>query len=199
MKPHNRSDEEHIQHMKCALPPNVRAASSSVITGDYITGDLVFKRFRSTRDPALVIGTRSVMDGVLFNLGKDGFIEIGDDCCFRDAYLICEGEIRVGHRVFIGWHATIVDCDFHPLDTSERIKDAIALSPVGEGVERPAILSRRVVIEDDVWIGPNATILKGVCIGAGAVVSPGAVVTRDVAPGSKVIGNPATEIGETRE
>lgn len=184
---------------KCALPPNVRSACSSVITGDYITGDLVFKRFRSTRDPALVIGRRSVMDGVLFNLGKEGFVEIGDDCCFRDAYLICEGEIRIGHSVFIAWHATIVDCDFHPLDPSERIKDAIALSPLGEGVERPVILSRRVVIEDGVWIGPNATILKGVHIGAGAVISPGAVVTRDVAPGIQVIGNPARETDDMRE
>lgn len=192
----NQPDEPR---MRCTLPPNVRSASCSVITGDYISGDLVFKRFRSTRDPALVIGRRSLMDGVLFNLGTDGFVEIGDDCCFRDAYLICEGEISIGHRVFIGWHATIVDCDFHPLDPSERIKDAIALSPLGVGVQRPAVLSRRVVIEDDVWIGPNATILKGVCIGAGAVVSPGAVVTRDVGPGSQVIGNPAREIGESRE
>lgn len=188
----NRPDEPLI---RCVLPPNVRSASSSVITGDYITGELVFKRFRSTRDPALVIGRRSVMDGVLFNLGTDGFVEIGDDCWFRDAYIICEGEVRIGHRVVIGWHATIVDCDFHPLEPTERIKDAIALSPLGEGVERPAILPRHVVIENDVWIGPNATILKGVCIGAGAVVSPGAVVTGDVAPGTKVIGNPAREAG----
>jgi acetyltransferase-like isoleucine patch superfamily enzyme len=196
MKSYNRPNEPR---MSCVLPPNVRSASGSVIIGDYITGDLVFKRFRSKRDPALVVGRRSVMDGVLFNLGENGYVEIGDDCSFHDAYLICEGEIRVGHRVFLGWHATIVDCDFHPLDPSKRMKDAVALSPLGEGVERPEVLSRRVVIEDDVWIGPNATILKGVCIGAGAVVSPGAVVTRDLAPGSHVIGNPAKEIGETRE
>lgn len=185
--------------IRCDLPANVRSASNSVITGDYITGDLVFKRFRSKRDPALVIGRRSVMDGVLFNLGENGFVEIGDDCSFHDAYLICEGELHVGNRVFVGWHATIVDCDFHPLDPAERINDAIALSPLGEGMERPAVVSRRVVIGNNVWIGPNASILKGVCIGAGAVVSPGAVVTRDVAPGSQVIGNPAREIRERRE
>jgi acetyltransferase-like isoleucine patch superfamily enzyme len=47
------------------------------------------------------------------------------------------------------------------------------------------------VVGDDVWIGWNATILKGVTIGAGAVVEPGAVVTRDVPPGAIVGGNPA--------
>ena len=48
------------------------------------------------------------------------------------------------------------------------------------------IEARPVVIEDDVWIGYNATVLKGVRVGAGAVVAPGAVVLRDVAPGSWV-------------
>ena len=51
--------------------------------------------------------------------------------------------------------------------------------------------TRPVVIEDDAWIGIGAIVLKGVTIGAGARVEPGAVVTRDVAPGARVAGNPA--------
>jgi len=50
------------------------------------------------------------------------------------------------------------------------------------------------VIEDDVWIGFNATILKGVRIGAGSIINPGAVVINDVAPGIIVAGNPANSI-----
>ena len=46
-------------------------------------------------------------------------------------------------------------------------------------------------ISDDVWIGANATILKGVTIGTGAVVGAGAVVTRDVPDYAIVMGNPA--------
>jgi acetyltransferase-like isoleucine patch superfamily enzyme len=53
---------------------------------------------------------------------------------------------------------------------------------------------RQVVVSDDVWIGNNATILKGVHIGAGAIVQPGAVVTRDVSAGVTVAGNPAREL-----
>ena len=48
-----------------------------------------------------------------------------------------------------------------------------------------------VVIDRDVWIGSNATVLPGVRIGAGSIVGAGAVVTRDVAPGKLVLGVPA--------
>jgi acetyltransferase-like isoleucine patch superfamily enzyme len=53
-----------------------------------------------------------------------------------------------------------------------------------------------VEIEDCVWIGPNATILKGVRIGAGAVIEPGSLVTRDVPARARVMGNPARVVGE---
>jgi acetyltransferase-like isoleucine patch superfamily enzyme len=53
-----------------------------------------------------------------------------------------------------------------------------------------------VIIEDDVWIGPNVTILKGVRIGAGAFIEPGSLVTRDVPPRARVLGNPAQVVGE---
>lgn len=48
-----------------------------------------------------------------------------------------------------------------------------------------------IVIEDDVWIGFQAVILPGVTIGKGSIVGAGAVVTRDVEPGSIVAGVPA--------
>ena len=51
-----------------------------------------------------------------------------------------------------------------------------------------------VVIEDDVWIGGNVTVLPGVTIGQGAVVAAGAVVTRDVPPRTLVGGVPAKVI-----
>lgn len=48
-----------------------------------------------------------------------------------------------------------------------------------------------IIIDDDVWIGMNVTILSGVKIGKGAVIATGSVVTKDVAPYSIVGGNPA--------
>jgi acetyltransferase-like isoleucine patch superfamily enzyme len=53
-----------------------------------------------------------------------------------------------------------------------------------------------VIIEDDVWIGPNAVILKGVRVGRGAFVEAGAVVTSHVPSRARVLGNPAKVVGE---
>ena len=55
-----------------------------------------------------------------------------------------------------------------------------------------------VTICNDVWIGFNATILKGVTIGAGAIVQPGAVVISNVEEGDIVAGNPAIKTGSAQ-
>ena len=168
------------------LPPNAAAGENTLITSDY-----AFKRFRSREPRALVIGTHCTMDGVHFALGEKGRLSIGDYCYFTNAVLLCELEVRIGRYVMIGWNTTIADSDFHPIDPAQRIADAIACSPLGGGRARPPIATKAVVIEDDVWIGPNATILKGVRIGAGAFIEAGSLVTRDVPPGAAVAGNPA--------
>ena len=63
--------------------------------------------------------------------------------------------------------------------------------PKGEGiVELP------VVIEDNVWIGEYATVLKGVTVGRGSIVASHSVVTKDVEPYSIVAGNPAKKVKE---
>lgn len=174
-----------------ALPANVRVGANSVIGGAY-----AFKRFRTRREPGLIVGSHCTLDGTHFAAGEQGRIEIGDYCYFTNAVLLCEEELRIGNYVVIGWNATIADTDFHPLGPAERIADAIACSPLAEGRARPTILRRPVIIEDDVWIGPNATILKGVRIGAGAFVEAGALVTRNVPAGARVVGNPAQLLEE---
>lgn len=173
------------------LPANVRVGANSVISGD-----LAFKRFYSRHDPALIIGAHCTMEGVHFALGEEARVEIGDYCYFTDAVLLCELELRIGSYVVLGWNVTLADTDFHPIAPAMRIADAIACSPLGKGRPRPAIMRQPVVIEDDVWIGPNATILKGVRIGTGAFVEAGALVTRDVPPRARVVGNPAQIVGE---
>ena len=172
------------------LPANVKAG-----VGTLINGESAFKRFQAATSPGLVLGRHCTMDGVQFAVGKHGVIEIGDYCYFTNTVLLCELSLRIGSYVVMGWNTTVADTDFHPLAPALRIADAIACSPIGRGRPRPPIEERGVVIEDDVWIGPNATILKGVCIGAGSFIEPGALVTRDVPPCSRVGGNPATVIG----
>lgn len=173
------------------FPENVQIGSNTVIMGN-----LAFKRFHSRKRQGLIIGEHCTMDGVHFDIGEKGQVEIGDYCYFTNAVLLCELELRIGSYVVIGWNVTLADTDFHPIAPAERIADAIACSPLGKTSSRPQIIQRPIVIEDDVWIGPNATILKGVHIGAGALVEAGAMVNRDVLPRTRVMGNPAQMIGE---
>ena len=168
------------------LPSNVTLGAGTLLTGDF-----AFKRFHSTRADALTIGRDCTMDGAQFALGATARVTIGDFCYFTNAVLLAELELHIGSYVVIGWNATIADTDFHPIAPAERIRDALACSPLGKRLTRPEIPKRPVVIGDDVWIGPNATVLKGVTIGDGAWIEPGALVTTDVPAGARVLGNPA--------
>lgn len=173
------------------LPASIRLGQRTLLRGDH-----VLRRFRSRLDPAVEAGADTTLDGVHLALGEAGHVVIGDWCHLCSVMLLCELEIWIGSYVAIGWNAAIADTDFHPIAPALRQADAIACSPLGAGRPRPAAICKPVIIEDDVWIGPCATILKGVRIGAGAVIEPGALVSRDVPPGARVTGNPAKVIGE---
>jgi acetyltransferase-like isoleucine patch superfamily enzyme len=177
------------------LPPNVRLGQNTLIT-KRPGHDPAFKRFVSQRDPALIIGPNCTMDGVLFNLGAAGQVVIGEFCYFQEAVLLCDHQIQIGSHVFIGWQATLSDADFHPIDPMARLRDAQACSPGGRAAQQPRqpFAARPIVIEDDAYIGPHSVILKGVRIGAGAIIDAGAVIVRDVAPGAHMFGNPAQRV-----
>ena len=190
-----------MDEAKCAavwedgpLPPNVRAGAGTVITGER-----AFRKFFATGADALVVGEHCTLAGVHLAVGKNGRVSIGNWCCLSGAILLCEQEIRIGSYVMMALSAAIADTDFHPIDPALRARDAVACSPLGVGIERPPIETRPVVIEDDVWIGPNTLVLKGVRIGAGSIVEAGAVVTRDVPARSRVMGNPARVTGPVLE
>ena len=167
-------------------PGNVTLGPNTVVTGN-----LAFKRFHSRAPNALHVGAHGTMDGVHFDLGANGRVTIGDYCYFTNAVLLCELEMQIGNYVVIGWNTTLADSDFHPIAPAQRVADAIACSPLGKSRPRPPLASKAIIIEDDVWIGPNATILKGVRVGAGAWIEPGSMITRDVPAGAHVMGNPA--------
>lgn len=168
------------------LPTGVTLGDNTVVNGK-----AAFRRLASREPDALVIGTNATMDGVQFSIGPGARIRIGDYCCFTSAVLMAEEYISIGSYVLIGWNTVIADSDFHPIAPAQRIADAVACSPAGSGNPRPPVRRAPVVIEDDVWIGPNCAIFKGVRIGRGAWIGPGSVVTRDVAAGTAVAGNPA--------
>ena len=106
---------------------------------------------------------------------------IGHDTRFAVAQ-----SVRIGKNCYIAGGVTISDNDGHPADAHQRRKN---LPPSKECV-------KAVEIADDVWIGREAVILKGVKIGERAIIGTRAVVTKDVPPDTIVGGNPAKVIGQ---
>ena len=169
------------------LPANVRLGSDC-----FIEQRDSFERCRSTRDPAVTLGDRvRVYSWTRFSLEPSGFVEVGDDAILVGAMFMGAGSIRIGKRVVVSYFVTIADCDFHPSEPEARRRDAAAIAPGGDPSQSSGLVTRPVAIEDDVWIGIGAIVLKGVTIGAGARVEPGAVVTHDVPASATVAGNPA--------
>ena len=115
---------------------------------------------------------------IISALGKNAAVRIGDNVGVSGVSINCRNTITIGNNVIIGGGAAIWDTDFHPVDVNIR-----RIRP-NDGKTAP------IVIEDDVFIGARAIVLKGVKIGARSLISAGAVVNKSVPPDSIVFGNP---------
>jgi acetyltransferase-like isoleucine patch superfamily enzyme len=171
------------------IPANIVVGENCVIDSSFC-----FKHYFATGSVGLRLGRNVTLWRTSLAAEEHGVIEIGDDCYLANASLVSSASIRIGARVFIAGGVTIADSDFHPLAPAARLADTIALSPIGDRRRRPPVEARPVTIENDVWIGWNATILKGVHIGRGAMIEPGSLVIDAVAPGAVVAGNPARPV-----
>lgn len=109
-------------------------------------------------------------------------LTIGDRCFIGNmCFFGVARSVRIGNDCLLAANVSIRDYDGHSLDPAKRRRrepaDADDVNPV--------------TIEDDVWIGNGALILKGVTVGRGSVIGAHAVVTGDVPPFTVVAGNPA--------
>ncbi len=130
------------------------------------------------------------------------------DRCFIDAGVVLhcggtgwgpdEGGISVGIDAYIGPNSVLFGAAGIEIGDAALISPGVVITSHQHSFRRTDVAIRkqplqtgRVVIERDVWIGANATLLPGVRIGAGSIVGAGAVVTSDVPPGVVVVGVPA--------
>ena len=107
--------------------------------------------------------------GLNLHLGDEVYVNAG--CTILDS-----APVRIGARTMLGPHVTLACADHHR-DIKQRAR----------GIER----ALPVTLGEDVWVGAGVTVLPAVTIGDGAIIAAGAVVTKDVASGSRVAGVPA--------
>lgn len=131
----------------------------------------------------LIIGDYvEVMPFAVVSPQKNGEISIGSNSTIQyGARLYGRGGLRIGKGVRIAANTVIV-AQNHRFET------------IDVPIWKQGAICKGIVIEDNVWIGANATVLDGVHIGSGAVVGAGAVVSRDVKANIVVVGIPAKEI-----
>lgn len=159
----------------------------------FLAASLIF--FRRVWDRARMILLRSAFKkhGRHLIFDPDGLytyrnIEVGDDVSlgFNAVLLASDSRIIIGSKVMFGPSVTIVGGDHNTSVVGEFMYDVKDKRPEDD---------RDVIIEDDVWVGTRAIILKGVRVGRGSIIAAGAVVNRDVPPYTIVGGVPARILG----
>ena len=111
-------------------------------------------------------------------------IYVGDDVAlgWRPVIIAALSEIRIGSKVMFGPHVTIIGGGHNTAEVERFMYDVTEKRP-GDDLG--------VVIQNDVWVGARAVILRGVNVGRGAIVAAGAVVTKSIPPYAVVVGVPA--------
>ena len=118
---------------------------------------------------------------VLFETQEQGSVELGSHVRVNSGCVIVSyAGVRIGDDCLIGEYVSI--------------RDANHGTELGQPMRCQEHTAELIVIEDDVWIGRGAVILKGVRIGTGAIVGANSVVTRDVPPLTVVAGAPAKTV-----
>lgn len=155
-------------------------------------------RIRNIRgvDRSIRVGAHTLVAGELLVFLHGGDISIGEWCFIGEgARLWSCGAIKIGDRVLISHNVNIFDSLTHPLSARLRHSQFKEIAQTGHPLSID-LGEQPVTVNNDVWIGANALILRGVTIGEGAIVGAGAVVTHDVSPFTIVAGNPARVIRE---
>jgi acetyltransferase-like isoleucine patch superfamily enzyme len=140
-------------------------------------------RINCSRPQSIFIGDHfHMLRGATISASPTGTIKVGNRVHLGEYSIITSShEILIGDDVTIGPHTIIVDLD-HRYGNPEL------------PINQQGVHCKKVIIENDVWIASNCSILKGVTIGKGAIIGAGSVVTRSISPNSIAVGVPAREI-----
>lgn len=116
---------------------------------------------------------------ILATYNANAILKIGDGCSFSGVSIWCFDHIVIGNHVRVGANCIIMDGDAHQDD-------------LRAGQNSP------IVIEDNVWLGANVIVLKGVTIGHNSLIGAGSIVTHNIPENVVAAGNPCRIIKEIK-
>lgn len=125
---------------------------------------------------------------VILEVLGSGSIEIGDRSGGSGIVISSRNRVVIGSHVKLGGNVRIYDHDYHSLNHVYRRNSK---------TDSIHVKTSPVIVENDVFVGANAMILKGVHIGEYAIIGAGSVVSKNVPAGEVWAGNPARFIGLT--
>ncbi|MEV1286819.1 acyltransferase [Micromonospora sp. NPDC049679] len=133
-------------------------------------------RVRLRRGVRVTIGDRTRLNKLVRFAGP-GEVRVGSDCLLNATWIGTWTSVTIGDRCLLS-DCELLDNDFHNLDPGQR--------------HDPPVPATRapIVVEENVWIGAHALVMKGVRIGHDSVVGAATVVRTDVPERAVVIGNP---------
>lgn len=114
-----------------------------------------------------------------FNIHTHGLAVINYNCVILDT-----SPVHIGANAFIA-PGVCLACSGHAILSRQRAE--------GIGTSKP------ITIQDDVWIGANATVCGGVIIGKGSIIGAGSVVNKDIPEGVIAVGNPCKVLRKITE
>lgn len=169
-----------------------------------IQSDCIFKQAKN-----IVLGDGVYIDHRVYMHATPGGIEIGENSRImfnaelhvHNYNAFSEGKISIGKNTVVGPFSVIMGHGGTVIGDNVIIGPRVNILPVNHLYDDPmcpirdqGVSSQGIVIENDAWIGAGVNVLDGVRVGQGSVIGAGAVVTKDIAPYSLVVGVPAKVI-----
>jgi acetyltransferase-like isoleucine patch superfamily enzyme len=151
----------------------------------------------------LVLGKNvSISSLSRFKVGKNTHIDAGTILeCGGRSWCNYGGGIKIGSHTYIGYYSVLLGGGEIEIGSKVLISPGTVITTQGHFFEKidkyikdQGTCLAKIVIEDDVWIGANSTVLPGVTVGKGSVIGAGSVVNRDVPQYSVAVGVPAKVI-----
>lgn len=190
-----------VKNLKIVIHRNARIQSLSCLMAEKPNASIVLGKYCIVYEDAKIAAY------------DHGRITIGAHSIIGRAQIFSKNRISIGTHVITSWNVFLQDYDPHPIDPIMRKRqieymtrsfrpgfdidefNSSKILELSSELKKWRFESAPIIIGDNVWIGANTTILKGVEIGSGCVIAAHSVVTAGVYPANSLIaGVPAKVI-----